>query len=558
MKKKLAEARRRMEKADGRGGPDEEEDEEEVSEIQAYQRPADFPRDASSTQIRVDMEKECLLVPISGRPVPFHISVIKNVSMPEQDRATWMRINFYVSGVSLGKDVPKNVQQLVVKHGETAVFIKELTYRSLDSKNLNQVFQHYQELRKRIKQREQKAEQEKDLVIQTKLIRIKDQRVPRLQDLTMRPQISGRKCMGALEAHQNGLRFLSNKGEILDIMYANIKHCIYQPCDRTTMVLVHFHLKDFIMIGKKKQKDVQFFAEVVDVSQNLESSRRSTYDPDELDDEQREREMKKRLNVAFKEFCQKVEKVAAHYDFNLQVDVPFKKSGFEGNPHKEMVALQPTTHCLVNLTETPFFLVTLSEIDHAHFERVTYATKNFDLVLVFKDYSIPPRMVTAIDVKSKDLIQDWLNLVEITYTEGPMSLNWNQLMETVRQDVEAGIFFLDKDEAGVKKPAGWLILSVEDEGGEEGEEEEDDGDSEFEGEEEDSEEEDDDSEEEEDSDFDDEDDDDDDEEEQDEEDADNWEDLEKQALAADRAKRTYEEEPSSSKGGPSKKPKSRR
>ena len=143
----------------------------------------------------------------------------------------------------------------------------------------------------------------------------------------MRPQFSGRKCVGSLEAHQNGLRFMSNKGELLDIMYANIKHTIYQPCDNTTMVLVHFHLKDFIMIGKKKQKDVQFFAEVVDASQNLEGSKRYSYDPDEVDEEQREREMRKRLNIAFKEFCQKVEKVAQHYDFQLNVDVPFRKSG---------------------------------------------------------------------------------------------------------------------------------------------------------------------------------------------------------------------------------------
>jgi nucleosome binding factor SPN SPT16 subunit len=132
----------------------------------------------------------------------------------------------------------------------------------------------YQELKKRIKLRDQKAEQEKNLVVQTKLIRIKDQRVPRLQDLTMRPQMSGRKCVGSLEAHQNGLRFISNKGEILDIMYGNIKHAIYQPCDKTTMVLVHFHLKDAIMIGKKKQKDVQFYSEVIDASTNLEGSKR--------------------------------------------------------------------------------------------------------------------------------------------------------------------------------------------------------------------------------------------------------------------------------------------
>ena len=67
----------------------------------------------------------------------------------------------------------------VLKHGERAVFVKELTFRSLDSRNLTQVNMLYQELRKRIKLRDQKAEQEKNLVVQTKLIRIKDQRVPR-------------------------------------------------------------------------------------------------------------------------------------------------------------------------------------------------------------------------------------------------------------------------------------------------------------------------------------------------------------------------------------------
>ena len=65
------------------------------------------------SQLKVDMEKEAILLPINGRSVPFHISTIKNISMPEQDRATWMRINFFIPGVALGKDVAKNIQQLV-------------------------------------------------------------------------------------------------------------------------------------------------------------------------------------------------------------------------------------------------------------------------------------------------------------------------------------------------------------------------------------------------------------------------------------------------------------
>ena len=302
------------------------------------------------------------------------------------------------------------------------------------------------------------------------------------------------------------------------------------------------------MIGKKKQKDVQFFSEVVDSSTNLEGSKRYSYDPDELDDEQREREMRKRLNLAFKDFCQKVEKVAAHYDINLMIDVPFKKSGFEANPNKEMVLLQPTTHCLINVTESPFFVITLSEIDHAHFERVSYATKNFDLTLVFKDFSILPRTIAAIDVKAMDTIQDWLNLVEITYTVGPMSLNWNMLMAQVRE--QGDNFYLDEDEEGEKKPegAGWQFLSLEEEeAGSDGED--NDGDSSFgggSGEESEDEEDSSDSDGEGDSDFDSEDDEsdfDEDEEDELEEKGQSWEDIEREAGASDRAKRTFEDEP---------------
>jgi nucleosome binding factor SPN SPT16 subunit len=459
MKKKLEEGKRRVNQ-NGVNGNNEKENIHEIAEIEAkdlqiYKSIEEYPRDLINNRLKVDLDKEVLFVPINGRHIPFHVSTIKSITQPDPE----MRVNFFVPGQALGKEVAKNMQYLVAKYGGTNIFIKELTFRSHDGKNLSSVYQQFQELRRRVRQREQKAEQEKDLVIQTKLIRIKDQRVPRLQEVTIRPQLSGRKCVGTLEAHQNGLRFTSSKAEILDVMYTNIKHAIFQPCDRTTMVLVHFHLKDFIMIGRKKVKDVQFYTEVIEASLNLEGSRRSAYDPDELDDEQREREMRKRLNLAFKEFCSKVEKVAAHYDYNLQIDVPFKKSGFEGNWAKEMVLLQPTTHCLVNLTEWPPFVVTLSDVEHCHMERVTYATKNFDLTFIFKDWLIQPRTITAIDTKYMDIIQDWLNLVEITCTKGPRTINWTDVMKIVRESKD--IFYDDHDEYGDSKPAGWLFLSAE-------------------------------------------------------------------------------------------------
>jgi nucleosome binding factor SPN SPT16 subunit len=45
-------------------------------------------------------------------------------------------------------------------------------------------------------------------------------------------------------------------------MYRNIRHAFFQPADNEMIAIVHFHLHNPIMIGNKKTKDVQFYAEV--------------------------------------------------------------------------------------------------------------------------------------------------------------------------------------------------------------------------------------------------------------------------------------------------------
>lgn len=236
----------------------------------------------------------------------------------------------------------------------------------------------------------------------------------------------------------------------------------------------------------------------------------------------------------------KVEKVAAHYDYNLHIDLPFKESGFEGNTSKEMVLIQPTAHCLVNLTEWQPFVLTLSEIEHVHFERVTYATKAFDAVFIFKNWDVLPRSITAIDMKYKEVIQDWLNLIEITYTEAPRPYNWAVMMKHVKDTRE--VFYDEFDEQGEKKPAGWMILTAE--GSDDEDEEEENEDSSY-ASDEDEESEDDYSDDDDDESFEDEDDDDDyDEDEEDalDEKGQSWEELERDARAADKAKRSNEDE----------------
>ena len=43
---------------------------------------------------------------------------------------------------------------------------------------------------------------------------------------------------------------------------------------------------------------------------------------------------------------------------------------FDGVPYRSTVILQPTTNCLVNLSDQPSFVVSLDEVELVHFERV--------------------------------------------------------------------------------------------------------------------------------------------------------------------------------------------
>jgi nucleosome binding factor SPN SPT16 subunit len=116
-----------------------EDDKDQVEELQTYKRTRDYPDNVQPNQVKVDMVNQCIILPIGGNPVPFHISTIKNIVMPEDDSATLLRINFYTAGMAVGKDAPENMAKLVAKYAPYASFIRELTFRSLDGHNLTLV-----------------------------------------------------------------------------------------------------------------------------------------------------------------------------------------------------------------------------------------------------------------------------------------------------------------------------------------------------------------------------------------------------------------------------------
>lgn len=69
----------------------------------------------------------------------------------------------------------------------------------------------------------------------------------------------------------------------------------------------------------------------------------------------------------------------------------------------------------------------MEDIELIHFERVSLAIKNFDFVLVYKDFANFKR-ISSVPMEHLDMIKEWVNESDIVYTEGPISLNWTQIL----------------------------------------------------------------------------------------------------------------------------------
>lgn len=264
---------------------------------------------------------------------------------------------------------------------------------------------------------------------------------------------------GDLQIHQNGFRYSPIRGDQkVDILFSNIKHLFFQPCDNELYVVLHCHLHNPIMVNKKKTKDIQFLREASEAAFDETSNRRRRYqhgDEDELMAEQDERRRRQKLNKEFKAFAEKVHEISG----DLEADVPIRELGFNGVPSRSNVFLVPTTECLVHLLEPPFLVVTLAEVEMAYLERVQFHLKNFDIVFVMRDFSRTPVHINSIPMNQLENIKEWLDSVDILFMEGPYNLNWSAIMKNVNEDP-----------AGFYEDGGWANLMADTQG-EESEEE---------------------------------------------------------------------------------------
>ena len=142
---------------------------------------------------------------------------------------------------------------LIVLPIDFHVFFSLRTYRSTNvkepgeihapSSNLNTAFKLIKDIQKKYKTREAEEKEKADLVKQDRLIINQGKGNPKLKDLYVRPNLAQKRLSGVLEAHVNGFQYTSIRGDKIDILYNNIKHAFYQPCDGEMIILLHFHLK---------------------------------------------------------------------------------------------------------------------------------------------------------------------------------------------------------------------------------------------------------------------------------------------------------------------------
>ncbi|QPG72988.1 hypothetical protein FOA43_000292 [Brettanomyces nanus] len=421
---------------------------------ESYVRESQIPTNVRDLKIHIDSKNQTIILPICGRPVPFHINAYKNGSKNEEGEYTQLRLNFNFPGVSSSRRL-----ELPYETGDDKQFIRSITFRSKDGARMAEVLKKITDMKKEAVKRDTDKREMADVVSQANLVEVNRPR--RLDNVFLRPTPDSKRFAGYVAIHQNGIRYQSfGRGDHrVNVLFSNIKHIFFQSCKGELLVIIHCHLKTPIMIGKKKTYNVQFYREATDASIDETGSRKRRYrygDEDELEQEQEERRRRAALDKEFKQFA---EHIADASHGLLDLDVPFRELGFQGVPSRSAVLCVPTRDCLVQLVDLPFLVITLEEVEIAHLERVQFGLKNFDLVFVFKDLGKPVAHISTIPMETLEDVKAWLTDVDIPYSEGAVNLNWPTIMKTIQADPYQ--FFVD---------GGWSFLSSESDSESDGEE----------------------------------------------------------------------------------------
>lgn len=438
LERKSNELRERLENKDF-GGENTKSTKILGDKIRSYDKPQIVPIEYKKGKLYVDLKYDCIIAPMFKTMVPFDGALIKSVTKSKDALYEYLRINFHtpISGTS-------NISFSELTGVKDPIFIRDLSYKSTDRRHFDTCFKQINDLIKKVKAKEKEDREKSNLVEQETLQLNKTSKRVYIDNISLRPSFNGKsKTVGMLEAHTNGFRFQSNKGERVDFIYKNIKHSFYQPCEKELIVILHFTLKNPILVGKKKRLDIQFMREVGIQADDMRFKSRSDYE--EYEQELKDLANKERINKEFLRYTELIE----HMCPQIKFDIPYRELAFEGTPYKSSVWLMPTVNALICLVEFPFFVCSLDEIELVYFERVAQSIKNFDIAIVFKDFNRPVHRINSVPLSYLETLKNWLDSVEILFAEGSSPINWAVILAKMKKEpeefIETGWSFLHHD-----------------------------------------------------------------------------------------------------------------
>ena len=144
--------------------------------FESYKRDNQFPLKIKNLEIVVDAKNGTVVLPILGRPVPFHINTIKNASKSDEGDFTFLRINFLSPGQGVGRKDDQPFEDA------SAHFVRSLTFRSLDGERYSEIATQISNMKRDSVKKEQEKKDMEDVVEQDKLVEIRSKCHPCMLD----------------------------------------------------------------------------------------------------------------------------------------------------------------------------------------------------------------------------------------------------------------------------------------------------------------------------------------------------------------------------------------
>jgi nucleosome binding factor SPN SPT16 subunit len=141
--------------------------------FESYKRDNQFPNKIKNLEVVVDIKNNTVVLPIMGRPVPFHINTIKNASKSDEGEWSFLRINFLSPGQGVGRKDDQPFEDA------SAHFVRSLTFRSSDGERYNEIATQISNMKRDVVKKEQEKKDMEDVVEQDKLVEIRSKPPPK-------------------------------------------------------------------------------------------------------------------------------------------------------------------------------------------------------------------------------------------------------------------------------------------------------------------------------------------------------------------------------------------